>query len=161
MTIKSNLFKFAAVTGLAVSLGSVSAFAIAAEEEHNHGQAVTEMQLNNGSKWAIDAPLSQAMGKISQAVNAEVQSIHADTLPQDKYVALAGEINSQIAYMIENCELEPAADAQLHIVIHDLMDGSAQMENQASARDGAVQVINALNNYANYFDDPKFQPVAH
>ena len=54
MTIKSSLFKFAAVTGLAVSLGSVSALTIAAEEEHDHGQAVTKMQLNNGSKWAID-----------------------------------------------------------------------------------------------------------
>lgn len=161
MTIKSSLFKFAAVTGLAVSLGSVSAFTIAAEEEHNHGQAVTEMQLNNGSKWGIDAPLSQAMGKISQAVSAEVEGIHADKLPQENYVALAGEINNQIAYMIENCQLEPAADAQLHIIIHDLMDGSASMENQSKARDGAVKVINALNNYANYFDDPKFQPVVH
>lgn len=161
MTIKSSLFKLAAVTGFALSLGSVPALAMAAEDAHDHGQPVTEMQLNNGSKWGIDAPLSQAMGKISQAVNAEVQSIHADTLPQDKYVALAGEINSQIAYMIENCELEPAADAQLHIIIHDLMDGSASMENNTQPRDGAVKVINALGNYANYFDDPKFQPVVH
>ncbi|TDQ38183.1 hypothetical protein [Thiopseudomonas denitrificans] len=161
MTIKSNLFKCVAVTGLALSLGSVSAFTMAAEEEHDHGQAITEMQLNNGSKWGIDAPLSQAMAKISQAINAEVESIHADTLAQENYVALASEINTQVAYMIENCELEPAADAQLHIIIHDLMDGSASMENQSSARNGAVKVINALGNYANYFDDPKFQPVAH
>lgn len=161
MTIKTNLFKFAAATGLALSLSSVSVLALAAEDEHDHGQTVTELQLNNGSKWGIDAPLSQAMSKISHAVSAEVKSIHADTLAQDKYAALAGEINTQIAYMIENCELEPAADAQLHIIIHDLMDGSEAMENQAQARDGAVKVIGALDNYANYFDDPKFQSVAH
>ncbi|MDM7858747.1 hypothetical protein [Thiopseudomonas acetoxidans] len=161
MAIKSNLFKFAAATGLALSLGSVSVLTMAAEDEHNHSQAVTELQLNNGSKWGIDAPLSQAMGKISHAVSAEVKSIHADKLTQEKYVALAGVINNQVAYMIENCELEPAADAQLHIIIHDLMDGSAAMENQVQARDGAVKVINALDNYANYFDDPKFQSVAH
>ena len=161
MTIKSSMFKFAAVTGLALSLGSVPALTMAAEAAHDHGHAVTKLQLNNGSKWGIDAPLSQAMGKISQAVNAEVGAIHSNKLAREKYVALAGEINNQIAYMIENCELEPAADAQLHIIIHDLMDGSAAMEDQASARDGAVKVINALDNYANYFDDPKFQPVVH
>lgn len=63
----------------------------------------------------------------------------------------------------QRCELPPDADAQLHMIIAQLMMGSEKMAgNSAEApRAGAVQVIGALDAYAAYFDDPDFIPVAH
>src|SRR5690554_733487 len=115
----------------------------------------------SGEKWEIDAPLSLAMRKIRNAMSEQLDGIHANNLPQKKYNALAKEINNQIAYMIENCELEPAADAQLHIIIHDLMNGAETMQSEASAQAGAVKVVGAIENYTRYFNDPKLKPLKH
>ena len=58
----------------------------------------------------------------------------------------------------------PAADAQLHIVVADLLAGAEQMGGkvkQGKRVEGAVKVIGALDNYGKYFDDAGFQPIHH
>ena len=94
-------------------------------------------------------------------MQGQLDGIHANNLPQDKYEALADVVNTQITYMIENCELEPAADAQLHIVLHTLMDGAKAMQSKDEARAGAVKVVGAIKNYTLYFNDPSLQPLQH
>ncbi len=102
-----------------------------AEEEHDHddGHSV-ELQLNAGQKWQTDAPLRQAMRGIGEALNSSLDDIHNNKLDAAGYAALAGEVNQQVAYMVENCELEPEADAQLHIVIYRMMDSAQIMEKR-------------------------------
>lgn len=160
MTIKTQFTKLSVIAAMLLGMLTMPAMATAAED-HDHGQEVTELTLNNGEKWEIDAPLSLAMNKIRDAMNKDLDGIHANNLPQKKYNALAKEINNQIAYMIENCELEPAADAQLHIIIHHLMDGAKAMQSKANAQDGAVKVVGAIMDYRTYFNDPKIQPLQH
>lgn len=160
MTIKTQFTKLSVIAAMLLGMLTMPAMATA-EEDHDHGQEVTELTLNNGEKWEIDAPLSLAMNKIRDAMNKDLDGIHANNLPQKKYNALAKEINNQIAYMIENCELEPAADAQLHIIIHDLMNGAETMQSEASAQAGAVKVVGAIENYTRYFNDPKLKPLKH
>ena len=66
--------------------------------------------------------------------------------------------------MIENCELEPAADAQLHIVIARLMDSAQLIQGKSDLQDkrkGAVQMVGALNDYAKYFSDANFVKPVH
>ncbi len=160
MNIKSQFTKLSVIAAMLLGMLTMPALVIA-EEDHDHGHEVTALQLNNGEKWEIDAPLSLAMNKIRNAMNEQLDGIHANNLPQKKYNALANEVNTQIAYMIENCELEPAADAQLHIIIHDLMDGAKVMQSKADAQAGAVKVVGAIKNYSTYFNDPKLQPLQH
>src|SRR5690554_4251163 len=112
MTIKAQFSKLTIIAAMLLGVLTMPVSAVA-EDDHDHGHEVTELTLNNGEKWEIDAPLSLAMNKIRDAMNKDLDGIHANNLPQKKYNALAKEINNQIAYMIENCELEPAADAQL------------------------------------------------
>lgn len=135
----------------------------AAPHDHDHADASFELQLDNGQKWAIDPPLRKAMGDISNAMRQSLDAIHEDRLPAEGYAALAGQVNEGVAYMVANCELPPDADAQLHMVIAQLMAGSEKMasSNDATPRDGAVQVLGALDAYAQYFDDSQFVPVAH
>jgi len=56
--------------------------------------------------------------------------------------ALAKKVESEVAGIVQNCKLEPEADAQLHIVIADLMAGA----------DDAERVAKALNAYGEHFD---------
>lgn len=161
MNIKSRFTQFATVTGMVLSMITVPALAAESSGGHDHGNGVAELRLDNGSKWAIDAPLSRAMTNIRNAMDKEVDAIHSDKLAEEKYAVLSKNINGEIAYMVENCQLEPEADAQLHLIIHDLAEGSEMMENKTNAQNGAVRVIGAIENYATYFDDPGFKPIAH
>src|SRR5690554_8016732 len=108
-------------TALAVSGAGLAADT--AVHDHDHGDAPVDLQLKDGEKWAIDAPLDKAMGEISLMMRGSIDAIHEDQLPATEYVPLAEQINDSVAYMVENCELPPEADAQLHMVIAQLVTG--------------------------------------
>jgi hypothetical protein len=66
--------------------------------------------------------------------------------------------------MVNNCKLEPKADAQLHLIIAEILEGVEAMEGKVKnlkRQDGAVKVIGALENYGTYFDDPSWNPIKH
>lgn len=152
---KQNLLRLATRLGLALFL-SLAAQPTIAEEHHHHDAYNLELQLNNGHKWQTDAPLRQAMGSIGLAVNAALDDIHHNTLNANAYATLASEINQQVAYMVENCELEPAADAQLHIVIARMLTSAQVMEedNTLQAKnEAAVKLVETLGSYAAFFED--------
>lgn len=132
-------------------------------EAHDHGAVPFELQLDNGQKWAIDAPLSKAMGDISASMRQSLEAIHADQLAAPDYAPLARQVNDSVAYMVANCNLPADADAQLHMVIAQLMLGAEKMagDSAETPRAGAIQVIQALDAYQHYFDDAAFEPVAH
>jgi hypothetical protein len=119
---------------LAVAL-AFAAPAFAAEVAHSHGQAAEEAKLvlNQGKKWQTDAPLRQGM-----------ENIRAVVAKGAKDEALAKAVETEVAGIVQNCKLEPAADEQLHIVIAELMAG-------AEAKD-AERVAKALNAYGEHFD---------
>jgi len=119
---------------LAVAL-AFAAPAFAAEVAHSHGQAAEEAKLvlNQGKKWQTDAPLRQGM-----------ENIRAVVAKGTKAEALAKAVETEVAGIVQNCKLEPAADEQLHIVIAELMAG-------AEAKD-AERVAKALNAYGEHFD---------
>ncbi|MBK1851868.1 hypothetical protein FE845_10995 [Marinobacter sp. 1-4A] len=161
MNIKSRFSKFAIITGMTLSLTAFTTVAAAANNEHEHGHGEMELQLNDGNKWAVDAPLSRAMNNIGSAMHKDLDAIHSGKLENEKYSVLAKKINNEVNYMVENCNLEPEADAQLHLIIAELMEGATVMESKANARDGAVQVMGAIESYTTYFDDPNFEPIKH
>lgn len=149
--------------GLAVAM-SLTALPSMAEDHDHHDMEGVELQLNAGQKWQTDAPLRQAMGEIGQAVNSSLDAIHNNQLDAAGYETLAEKVNQQVAYMIENCALEPAADAQLHIVIARLMNGAQLIQGKSDLQDkrkGAVQLVGALNDYAKYFSDADFVKPVH
>ncbi len=71
-------------------------------------------------------------------------------------------MRGQVAYMVENCKLSAEADAQLHLIIAQLLAGADAMSGApAGQRDGAVTVVGALGDYATYFADDSFKPLEH
>lgn len=133
-------------------------------ETHAHGAAAGTLELNAGKKWETDAPLRQAMGGIRQTLAAALNAIHDDRLPATGYDKLAHQVEGAVGAIVANCKLAPKADAQLHLIVADLLAGAEQMAGkakQAKRRDGAVKVIGALEKYSTYFDDPGYHPIAH
>lgn len=130
-----------------------------------HGKAAGEtLQLNAGKKWGTDEALRKSMRSIHQAVEASLHEIHENRLQPAGYAALASKVEGEVGNIVANCKLEPKADAQLHLVVAELLSGAEQMASKvkkAKHQDGAIKVIGALEKYAAYFDDPQFKPIAH
>lgn len=168
MSARHTFLHLLSLTVLAGSLAAQPAFAgDAATHRHEHehpAQAPAKLMLDAGKKWGTDAPLRQAMGNIRSAIEASLHAIHDGKLKAAQYGALAKKVNGEVSYAIGNCKLDAKADAQLHLIIADLLRGVEIMDGRAKGkprRDGALTVLAALENYGNYFDDPGWKPLAH
>ena len=131
---------------------------------HEHGASTATLQLNAGQKWETDAALRQAMGNIRQAMAGALDAIHDNRLSAKGYGQLAHKVEHEVGQIVANCKLTADADAQLHVVVAELLAGAEGMAGKAKGgkrQSGAVQVIGALDKYASHFDDPGFQPIAH
>lgn len=144
------------------TLGYAGASLAASGHDHGHAESEQELQLDEGKRWATDAPLRKAMGTINESMRQALPAIHENRLDDAQYVQLAEGIRAQVAYMVENCKLSAEADAQLHLIIARLLAGADSMAGApAERRNGAVSVLGALEDYASYFADDDFTPIAH
>jgi len=133
-------------------------------QEHDHGDegGAQTLQLDHGNKWATDAPLREAMTAIRDALQVDHPAIHARTQPSAAYQALAQHIDAQIAHIVAHCKLPTDADANLHVLLAQIIGGADAMRESGDleqARAGAVRVIQALNQYPQYFDHPGWKGV--
>lgn len=151
--MKTKFSVLLAVIALAVSANTYAAQNVEAHHHSHGGTEPTNLQLNAGKKWATDEPLRQAMSDINQAMTKALPRIHKNQFGNGEYQALATTVSEKVAYAVENCKLDPKADAMLHLVIGDLMAGAESMEGKTSKsrHDGAVQVLEALKLYGKYF----------
>lgn len=130
----------------------------AAEDHHHHhhgSDAPQTLQLNAGKKWPTDDALRQGMGAIRALAETALPTAHAGKLAPAGYDALARETNRHIAHIIENCKLDPKADAQLHLILADLNAGvdivEGKQPGQARAA-GVVKISRSLNAYGKHFN---------
>ena len=156
------------VITLATAALALATTSVRAQHDHEHGHehdtttaAIVNLKLDGGEKWPTDASLRKGMAEIHAAFEADHPAIHAGKQTDAQYEALAGRIDAQVNTIVANCKLPPAADANLHYVIADLLQGVGLMRGQDPKRtrhDGAALVHGALRAYGQYFDDPHWQP---
>lgn len=134
--------------------------------QHSHapaaGAAAAQLQLDNGKRWATDVPLRRGMGEIRNQVTSAPKAVHAGKARPAEYKALAMRIEKETGRIVAECKLEPRADAQLHLVVADLLAGIESMKgaaNGAAGRAGLLQVAAALDAYGRHFDHPGWKPV--
>lgn len=150
--------------GLSLAAASHAAAPTHQHDAHADHAAPATLQLNAGKKWETDEALRKSMASIHKAVEASLHDIHENRLKPAGYGALASKVEAEVANIVNNCKLEPKADAQLHLIVADLLAGSEQMAGKVKKikrQDGAVKVIGALEKYATYFNDPQFKPIPH
>src|SRR3990167_8357435 len=94
--------------------------------EHLRGRFVEtykaphKLELNAGKKWGTDDALRKAMSGIQTSVTQTLPAAHAGKASAADYDAFGKDVTAQVTYMVENCKLDPQADAQLHIIVADL-----------------------------------------
>ena len=148
---------------LALAIGSIGTASVAAPGHLEHTATIAALQLNAGKQWTTDTHLRNGMSRIRDAVFAELDAIHLRTMDAGRYEALARRIDGQIAYIIENCRLSPQADAQLHLVLTQIMQGSVAMQGRDpnyARRSGLEGVVSALEAYSRHFDHPGWKALA-
>jgi len=131
---------------------------------HSHGTKHPPLTLNRGNKWPTDAPLRTGMARIRADLASTLPAIHGDRFSAADFRDLATDIEGHVAYMIENCRLGEDADAVLHRLIAEILEGAAAMRREGAASapgQGAAQVVAALNHYGRLFDDPGWTPLEH
>lgn len=147
---------------LAVALSSPLA-ALAAADAHDHGKSAPhKLELNAGKKWGTDEALRKAMSGIQASVTQTLPAAHAGKATAADYEAFGKDVTAQVTYMVENCKLDPKADAQLHIIVADIMNGveAAQGKHGEKKRAmGVVKVAQAANAYGKHFDHAGWQAI--
>ena len=163
MSATQGIWKLIAAAGLALGLVATGVGA-AEKDSHQHGAGEAKLTLDNGKKWATDAPLRKGMGNIRTEMQASLNEIHEGKFPAARYTELAHKVSTEVGGIVAECKLEPKADAQLHLVIADLIQGVEAMEGKVKKvkrQSGAVKVLAALEKYGSYFDDPNWQALKH
>ena len=134
-----------------------------AADAHDHGKAAPhKLELNAGKKWSTDDALRQGMTTIHASVSQTLPAAHSGKAKASDYDAFGQTVSAQIAYIVENCKLDPKADAQLHIVIGEILGGvdAAQGKEGDKARAaGVVKIAQALNAYGRHFDHSGWQSI--
>lgn len=140
--------------------GTLSAVVTAQEHQH-HEMSEQTLQLNHGVKWSIDASLHTGMANIRQQLMLNFDNIHYDKFSNQQFLVLASEFDKQLQYLFKNCQLPAEADAQLHVLLAKIMHGNELIKNSENKKQGAVMIMQALQNYPVYFDDVNWQKVVH
>lgn len=143
-----------------------SSTVLIAEEKHDHAASpgAENLQLNAGKKWATDAPLRTGMSKLRDAVASRLNEIHSGTMTKAQYADLATRITEQTDFIFKNCKLSPKADAQLHLILVPILEGTRAMKDAdpaAEREQGAVKVVRALSQYPKYFNHAGWKPLVH
>jgi hypothetical protein len=142
-----------ASVGALVLAGALPALAAQQQATAMEPQALLEQ----GSKWATDAPLREGM----EGIRAQVAQLRAkDRFTLADYRSLSKTLDGRIADIVAKCKLAPDADASLHAVIGELNAASAEMRGRwpEPAR-GLYRAKQALEAYERRFDHPGFAPV--
>lgn len=134
-----------------------------AEEHHHPGSENTKLTLDSGKKWETDAPLREGMLGIKTALEAKLSVIHEKKATKAQYLELSEAVTKNVNSIFKNCKLTAQADAQLHIILAQIMDGASTMRNASKVTEkhkGAVKIIQALDQYSEHFNHPDWTPLS-
>lgn len=159
MSLSTTLLRLSLIAGIITAFTSV---AWTAEEQHRHDKhSAAKPTLNNGKLWQTDAPLRKGMDGIRHSMDVALPRIHADDFSGEQYLTLAKNVQDYIEFMVKNCKLPPDIDAQVHLVLEQIIAGVSTMEGKNGQSSGAVMIVQALNTYGQHFDHPGWPSLSH
>lgn len=130
---------------------SGTALAQGVDPVHAHAHAASADAAVDATPYATDAPLRAGMAAIQDLLSAERPADDAAA------AALATAIQARVQQLFAECKLAPAADAALHGVLAQLLDGAAALRADHGDEAAWARLESALTLYAERFDDPRFR----
>ncbi len=128
---------------------------------HHHEAGAATLKLNHGKKWQTDTVLRSGMDAFQKTLAAAIPSIHEGKLDAAGYKELAGKLEKQLHGVMSQCKLEPATDAQFHILLVEFFGGIEAMKADGDRMQGAVRIVRALGTYGEFFEHPDWKPLKH
>ena len=86
--------------GLLALAAPLSSSLAADHSHHHHGAATPTLQLNQGQKWATDAPLRDGMSRIQAAMEPRLAEIHGNRLNRAGYAKLAAGLEREVGGIV-------------------------------------------------------------
>lgn len=120
-----------------------------AEATHQHETEATDLGLNDGSKWEVNAEM---MGPITAMKETLAQST-STTL--DEYNDLGSQLQSQNQELISSCTMNGPAHDELHkwLLPHlDLVDNLAKSSDLSSASSAKGDLLKSMKTFDTYFE---------
>lgn len=136
---------------LMLGLAGACSTALAQGADHAHAHAAPVDTAVDATPYATDAPLRAGMAAIQDLLRAERPADAAAA------AALAIAIQARVQQLFAECKLAPAADAALHGVLAQLLDGAAALRADYRDETAWARLESALTLYAERFDDPRFR----
>lgn len=152
----------AAMLGLLLAAGPGHAAGVADQGHEHHGHAAPEgggLTLNNGERWATDAALREGMGRVRASFVAVLPAFKQGELDPAAAADAARAIDDHVAFLVENCRLEPEADAVLHVLLAELLQGTASLRQAPASPEGLPRIHGVLRDYPRYFDHPDWEGI--
>ncbi len=126
-----------------------------AHSHHGHAEGKSlPLTLNDGKKWATDKHLRSAMERIHDDLKKWKGKSDAGKMTLGEYNDFAAGLDKEIKYIFSNCKLSPAADAQLHIVLAQMLGAKEQLQGgkKVPAKQGFDKVLSAYKGYKTFFE---------
>lgn len=159
-----NAKLFAATTAALLALAAPAMGSEAHSHAHAPAAKATQhegLHLNNGQRWSTDEALRRNMAEIREALAFYRKPIQSRTFMPEDGKALGQTIEFRVAAILTDCKLEPEADANLHLIVAELVQAAdtLQGKNGKEPAVGASRALRAVHMYATYFDHPGWSPV--
>ncbi|MDO8272855.1 MAG: hypothetical protein Q7U82_13225 [Gammaproteobacteria bacterium] len=145
------------VTVFAVASGSAFAQAAdsSAHDAHDaHEAHSSTLNLDQGERWETDEPLRKGMLEIRHAVEKASLDFSTGALSAQQAEELTLVIDENVNFIIEQCKLEPEADANLHVILAEILNASSVLKSEPQSAVGLPRIHGALESYAYYFNHP-------
>lgn len=128
-----------------------------AHDEHDDAA----LSLNNGEQWETDEALRHGMLEIRAAVAMLTPAFESGQLNQVQAHQLSEAVHGSVNTMIEQCQLTPEADANLHSILAELLKGTAALEAAPLSSEGLPALQGALEAYGHYFNHAGWEGDEH
>lgn len=134
-----------------------------AKDAHQHGHSAHEktnsgLHLNNGKKWPTDATLRSNMSDIHNHLKKNLPKIKTNSMSMQDYQKLGKDVQVNIGTIFKSCKLPKEADAQLHIIMVDLIDANRTFSDDSplkAKRKAFDKTIASYKTYLKFFDATK------
>lgn len=156
--MKYSSCSWSSVIATVLTLGATAG---RAESENITEGAHGTLVQNHGQKWATNASLRSGMKSIRMLLNAKLPSIQSGTLTPEESHAMGASIVADVTTIVAQCELLPSADANLHVILIELLTAAAALQGTSpfASAVAARQAVQIVNRYAEYFANRAWRPL--
>lgn len=142
-----------AIVATAASLSAIAA--IDPHAEHATAAPPHRLALDHGRKWKTDEPLRAGMAGIRAALGTLQAPKKQRPIGDADYRDVGLAIEKSVGDIVARCRLPPAADANLHIIVAELVAAADTLQGKTAAKpaSGLRQARRALLDYERFFDD--------